>query len=224
MRPVRGARVAADNPREETAMDGLGRAYFILSNIYMQVPGKDFSRILEREILPSLSALGNMAAEKGWTRVLEALRLIEEGASGKDLAGEFTKLFRGVRPGYGPKPPYESLYRGEKTVMGDIAGEVKRRYREAGLSLEARFKGEPPDHISFELFFLSHLHLLEQELRNERKGQDADEIAAQRRSFVNEHASRWMPAFCDVIIEAADTTFYKGVASLTREMLLLEQW
>ena len=204
-------------------MDGLGRAYFILSNIYMQVPGKDFSMALEREILPSFAALREKAAEKGWTRVLEALHLTEEGAQGKDLAQEFTRLFRGVRPGYGPKPPYESLYRGEKTVMGDIAGEVKTRYKEAGLSVEARFKGEPPDHISFELFFLSHLHLIEDELRKEKKSQDAEGIAAQRRSFVEEHASRWVPAFCDAIIEAADTKFYKGIASLTKEMLRLEQ-
>ena len=158
--PARGARVAADNHSEETAMDSLGRAYFILSNIYMQVPGKDFSRVIEKEIIPSFAALREKATEKGWTRVLEALHLTEEGAQGKDLAREFTRLFRGVRPGYGPKPPYESLYRGEKTVMGDIAGEVKTRYREAGLSVEARFKGEPPDHISFELFFLNHLQLL----------------------------------------------------------------
>ncbi len=206
----------------------LGRAYRLLSNLYLRLPDRGLRTALSAEIVPTLRSLMGLAGAHRWKRAgEEAAALLEAIASlpaAPDLlTRDFTRLFRGVRPGYGPKPPYESLYRGEKAVMGDIAAEVKKSYKEAGLSLDKGFRGEPPDHIAFELFFMGHLHLLEAALREEGKRDEAAKVAAQREAFLAGHISQWIPAYCDAIEAEAKEDFYKGIASLTREMLLLEQ-
>ncbi len=214
--------------QEREAHRELGRAYGLLSNLYLRLPDRGLRAALSAEIAPALSSLATLAAAHRWKGVgAEAAALASAIASlpaGHDpLARDFTKLFRGVRQGYGPKPPYESLYRHQDSIMGDISAAVRGAYRQSGLVPDKAFGTEPPDHIAFELSFLGHLHLLEADLRGKGDEKGAEAIARQRKSFVGDHLSLWGKEFCDAVGEAADTGFYKGVASLTREMLLLEQ-
>ncbi len=69
----------------------------------------------------------------------------------EDLQVEYTRLFITAHPSL-YCPPYESYYR-EGSVYGNASVEVREIYEKSGL--EYSFEGEPPDHISVELEFLS---------------------------------------------------------------------
>jgi len=70
----------------------------------------------------------------------------------EELQAEYTTLFVNTCPTL-PCPPYESFYR-EGVVYGNTVNEVLAIYRQKGLAYVCQ-QGEPPDHISVELDFLS---------------------------------------------------------------------
>ncbi|MFW5943505.1 MAG: molecular chaperone TorD family protein, partial [Chloroflexota bacterium] len=74
----------------------------------------------------------------------------------EQMAVDWTRLFRGVRPGYGPPPPYEAVY-----VEGDslkTMQSVARVYRHYGVApADAGAGGDNrPDYIGLELDFLRY--------------------------------------------------------------------
>ena len=68
------------------------------------------------------------------------------------LARDYTRLFGGLLPGYGLEPPFASVWRGERQVMGEATWEVMAACAEAGGHL-VEAAGLPPDHIGLELSF-----------------------------------------------------------------------
>ena len=72
------------------------------------------------------------------------------------LAVDWTKLFRGVQKGYGPPPPYESVYLGGGILHGPITDRVAREYESHGVKI-LEPKNELPDFIAVELAFMSAL-------------------------------------------------------------------
>lgn len=71
---------------------------------------------------------------------------------------ERTRLFRGVKPGYGPLPPYESVYAdpSNKEVDPYPMAAVAKAYAEAEAILPTE-NYDQPDYIGFELDFMRHL-------------------------------------------------------------------
>jgi TorA maturation chaperone TorD len=39
------------------------------------------------------------------------------------------------------------------------------------------------------------------------------------RRFLDEHLSRWVPAFCDKVMAAAELSFYRELAGLTKRFI-----
>lgn len=207
-----------------------GSIYQFLSNIYIRVPDSNFSEILSEQIHPFLLSVKSFARKEKWPKSIdEGVSLIEKyiesGGRGnaESLAIEFTRLFRGVKPGYGPPPPYESIYRKGERVMNEATSEVLERYRKAGLAAIKELEGEPPDHVSFELYFLGYLCSREAEsLRNDEEDKAAVH-RAQKNEFLQEHATKWIPSFCERIFGESENDFYRGAAKLTEGLLALEQ-
>ena len=91
--------------------------------------------------------------------VAEGLQAIAEwvyATAGRDveavntqLAVDWTRLFRGLRPGYGPTPPYESLYTGDGKGAR-VIGEVMNAYRRNGAALEESIHNQA-DYLGLEL-------------------------------------------------------------------------
>ena len=104
------------------------RLYWILSRFYLERPTYQFLLSLKEKL-------------NGIEDSSEGVELIRESLKGdlqelsERLGVEFTRLFRGVKEGYGPPPPYESVYMGEGRVIGEATLEVMRFYTECGLGL-----------------------------------------------------------------------------------------
>ncbi len=109
---------------------------------------KFFSLVFSYPSIETLSQIRSIADEIPHYRSM-AERILTMPL--EDVQTEYTKLFVTDHPRL-HCPPYESYYR-EGTVYGNSSVEVRELYEKFGL--EYSFEGEPPDHISVELEFLS---------------------------------------------------------------------
>jgi len=132
------------------------------------------------------------------------------------LAVEHARLFRGIREGYGPPPPYESLWR-EGQLMGDSTVRVATRYLEAGYRPEGRFA--PCDHIVEELRFMAALCNAEHEARQAGRTQDARQARDQQQRFLDEHLTTWMGGYCQTLAEQSQEPLYQSLARMTTTVL-----
>jgi TorA maturation chaperone TorD len=130
------------------------------------------------------------------------------------LTVDFTKLMRGIKEGYSPLPPYESLWRGENLMDCE---EILEFYRKANVGMD--LKNELPDHIGIELKFLSILAYKEKEYLEKRDYKGAEKFLNYQKKFLEEHILRWVPDFLKIMEEKAITKFYKGLSTLTRKVI-----
>jgi TorA maturation chaperone TorD len=207
-----------------------GKVYGFLSGIYTQLPGPDFVQRLKDSgminLLDTLTA-GDLAGD-----IAEGLRLVKgylvtsqdtppDGVQ-TDLGVDRTRLLRGIKPGYGPPPPYESVYAGtEQAPLMEASASVVQAYADAGVGL-AEGVHDQPDFIGFELDFMRHL--TEKEARawvSEDRG-EVIRVLENERAFLEQHIVAWIPRFCDVMLEEARTDFFRGIARLTKGYVLDE--
>jgi putative dimethyl sulfoxide reductase chaperone len=130
------------------------------------------------------------------------------------LGVDWTRLFRGLRPGYGPPPPYESINIEDDNATLDVLKSLSRYYQ-----LE---NGEPHnrlDYIGMELEYLGYLYdneAIEWERRNLKEAAETSQEAMQ---FFMEHPGRWVEKFCENAQEQANTNFYSGFLRLCKGMI-----
>ncbi len=194
------------------------RTYWFLSTLYLVRPDAGFLEDLKLK----LSEFSEQSDE-----LVELVELIRESLEGEPrelsqrLAVEFTRLFRGIKKGYSPPPPYESVYRGEGRVMGEATLAVMKFYSEAGFGIIDEDEG-PQDYIGVELKFMSLLCYREMESwKNGRIGEGRRYLELEKR-FLDEHILRWVPEFCRRVEAEAREEFYAAVARLTEEFIRVD--
>ncbi|NOX20820.1 MAG: hypothetical protein GXO99_06135 [Nitrospirae bacterium] len=122
------------------------------------------------------------------------------------IVEDYNRLFYGTTD---TLPPIESLYvynKNPSTEYYQVPDIVSDFYRSCGVDLNEQLTQLPPDHIAIEFIFISYL--IENNL--------IDEL----RAFFKEHIIKWVPLYCDMIQERAQTQFYKEVAAITKEIVL----
>ena len=132
------------------------------------------------------------------------------------LSVDFTRLFRGIKPGYSPLPPYESVYREEAgRVFDELTVNVHQEYLRFGFDLTNGLEGEPPDHISFELEFMYLLCRQEAEAWEREDEDEALKLRHAERNFLAEHLLAWLPRICDEMRKHDQLGFFSSLADLT---------
>jgi TorA maturation chaperone TorD len=126
-----------------------------------------------------------------------------------ELKRDWTKLFRGVSPDYGPKPPYEQLFSGGDIV--EVAGALAKEYADYGFGVE----GERHDYIGVELGFLVHLAALADVAYKKGDTEAFDAFAEEFDNFLEDHPKRWFSKFKETSLPHASTDFYRGVLEFT---------
>lgn len=189
-----------------------GEAYWFLSSLIAAKP--------EGEALARMVGLAAQAddAESGMAgQILSALR--GEGdltALAERLAVEHTRLFRGVREGYGPPPPYESLWR-EGQLMGETTIAVAKAYLEAGYRHDEQWG--PLDHLAEEMRFMAALCHAEDEAWGAGQVDEAKWSRECQLRFLDDHLLAWLPAYCQALAEQAQEPLYQALARVTAEVL-----
>ncbi len=190
------------------------RIYWFLAGFYMEKPDAKFIAGLK-------TILENVRSELHYTSGFAGIRdAIEEDNPhqlSQRLSVEFTRLFRGIKRGYGPPPPYESVYR-EGRLMGETAVRVMKFYEKAGFGIIDEEAG-PQDYIGTELKFMSLLCLQESGAWEKGNRQNAFRIINLEKDFLEHHILTWVPEFCSLIRRETREKFYEGVAELTCDFL-----
>jgi TorA maturation chaperone TorD len=196
---------------------GQGEVYGFLAGL--------FASNLEGEALQGLLAQADRIPGSGLVgpaaELLEQLRAESdrEGLEAR-LAREHTRLFRGVREGYGPPPPYESLWR-EGQLMGDGTIDVAKAYIQTGFRPDPRWG--PCDHLVDELHFLASLANAEGQAAEAEDHEEARWLGDRRRAFLKDHVLAWVPEYCAVLEKDAREPYYRALARTTSWLLAEER-
>jgi putative dimethyl sulfoxide reductase chaperone len=197
--------------------------YDLLRCLFLHEPSEKFLQALkEEEILDHLSGYED-DLDDGVNLVSAVVSDPRIGALIPDLVDEFTRLFIGPLP----VPLYESVYRSkEGLVMQEHAAAVRRKYFEAGLVVDPR-QSFPEDHIGAELEFVYYLC---QRTENVQDGKEQKVHLQRQQDFFREHLAVWVSPLCDRLFAAAESSYFRGIARLTKGFVtwdyrdIVSQW
>jgi TorA maturation chaperone TorD len=208
--------------------------YQLLASVYNLLPNADFVKMVLNQDVRSLfsSAVGDYLASNIQQEELEqgikALELFQKQVDKVNqeelitrLGVDRTRLFRGLKRGYGPPPPYECVYLGGDTVMGEAAMQVKEMYSDSGYNTKLN-GNEPPDYVGIELDFLRFLCHKESEAWQADDQSKAWDYRKKECEFLCNHIVEWVPRFCKEVLSHARENFYQGIARLTGGFVLIE--
>ena len=137
----------------------------------------------------------------------------------ESFQAEYVRLFVNSREGV-LAPPHASFYT-EGSLFGQSAQEALTHYGRFGITPDAS-ENEPPDHISYELEFLSFLCAMEQEALDQGRQEDADGFRKAQADFLCNLLIPWANRFCDRIVENSDLAYYQLVGAFTKGFLAYE--
>ena len=190
--------------------------YGLLATIYGQEITSDLlQQIKTPQFLGALSVLE--------VEGIDGLMQKPEAELLEDLAVEYTRLFLG--PGKHISPHESVHHQREDGQWGKLWGastvEVKKFIEATGLSYTDDYKGMP-DHISVVFEFMQQLILAEEQAWMDEDAGKAASCRKVEKKFIEEHLIRWVPAFCEMVIQEAELPFYQAVAALTRSFIEFE--
>jgi len=140
----------------------------------------------------------------------------------QELRVEFTRVFHGPGPHVAP---YGSVHHPGDPKRGRLWGDttiwVRRFVKDHGLEFGG--KGDKtPDHIGHEFEFFSRL--LEREAKALEDGDEetADRLRNSRTLFFREQLEKWVPIFCQKVLDRAEVPFYHGMAKVTSDLIQTE--
>jgi len=204
------------------------KTYMLLSLFFLKKPDKSFLwKLNQKQFIANLAdiiARGEGEISKGFGLIksfIDSHKDIGEEEVLEKMEVDFTKLTRGIRKGYGPPPPYESVWKGENIVMGEATQEVIRFYTKTGIGMD--LKGEIPDHIGIELKFMSLLCYKEKENWEKEEYELVFGWLLLEKDFIENHLLDWTPFYLNEMESQAETDFYKGVSIITKNFLELDK-
>ncbi len=190
--------------------------YGLLAAVYRREITSDLlDRIKDPGFLGVLSGLG-VGLDDDFLDVPES-ELLES------LAVEYAMLFLG--PGEHISPHESVQSKSDDGQPGSLWGkstvEVKKFIEFSGLNYTSDYTGLP-DHVSVELEFMQQVTLREVQAWKEADKDKATACRQVEKKFIEEHLIRWIPNFCEKVMQEAELPFYRSLASLTRSFIEFE--
>ncbi len=184
-----------------------GNIYGFLALVYQREPDAALLDILGKQDagLKDLGVDLSMPAGSGNKR-----DIIEE------LSVEYTRLFLG--PGRHISP-YESVWReADGAHWGKSTSEVKIFIETLGLNYTEDWTGLP-DHIGVEFELMKKLVDHENKVRVGKDMKTVRLCLEIQKRFMDEHIYKWVPGFCEKVIEESREDFYRQIALLTKQFI-----
>jgi putative dimethyl sulfoxide reductase chaperone len=186
--------------------------YKVLSELFNK-PNQDMLELFDplkdslKTLYPDLVTLGDMLEA-------EFNNIYNNDEDLTPLAVEHAKLFIG--PFDVLAPPYSSIYlESGRQIQGESTRYAEEIYREAGITMSEDFK-DIPDHIKVELEFVYYLYFQYVETNELR-------YLNTLTKFNHTHLSKWIKPFKEQIHNRAKLDFYKRLADLTANVVMIER-
>lgn len=199
------------------AASARSNVYGFLAHVYRMEPDEALIREIRKpDFSKVLSAIGFALGEEFQENPPDQLA--------EDLAIEYTRLFIGPGPRISP---HESLHlvaadASENALWGRETVQVKRFVEAAGLNYDEGFSGLP-DHISAEFELMQKLAERESQAWSEGEENAAGSCQNAQKQFFTEHLIKWIPVFCDKVMENTELTFFHQMAAVTKDFMELER-
>ncbi|MBM4435802.1 MAG: molecular chaperone TorD family protein [Actinobacteria bacterium] len=116
----------------------------------------------------------------------------------------------------------EGDFRGRAFDRPNILADVMGFYHAFGVD-PSQLSAERPDFLGTELEFVALLHVKEGLARDGARPDQAAICEAARRRFVEEHLTRWAPAFCAELRKRTHEPFYLALATMLDGLLARER-
>ncbi len=192
--------------------------YGLLALVFRDTPTPQVVEQLRSPVLAQ--ALGRL----GYNPADDLAGKLEEVA--ERLAEQFTETF--VGPGAIVSLYASVNHENEGQLWGDSTVWVKRFIEATGLSFKDN-RGSIPDHIAIELELMQRITAHEAQLWASmcsgplHDNKNIDEQLCQclevRQRFLSEHMCKWVPQFCERILEKCTSLFYREMANLTKSII-----
>lgn len=182
-----------------------------------QIRSGDFASMLKSIINDESSSLDLTTSATLMSDFIEKTRADSVLDLSEKLGIDRTRLYRGVAPGYGPPPPYETVWNSSNqgtAVLQTVAG----IYREAGLARSPEAT-ERVDYIGVELDYMREMAKRESEAWESGARPAATTALKAQHYFMIEHLGAWVPAFVGKALEQVETDFYKGHLLMLRAFI-----
>lgn len=135
----------------------------------------------------------------------------------KDLQADYMRLFVGTTQVLAA--PWESVhFSRERLVFQQQTLAVRGWYRRFGLEVE-KLNQEPDDHIGLQLSFLAHLASQAMSALEAGQEEQLDTLLTAQHDFLTEHLFKWENTWYALVLEHAQTDFFRGVARLVHGAL-----
>lgn len=165
----------------------------------------------EPELRRVTGPLEGLAGNRSWVRLLDRLAALDDDGADA-MTSEYTNLFLSGSRDHAVQPFESSHVPVSEFDIATVSAAVEARYRKAGFQLVS--KGELPDHVAVELEFCASLTHLEGDATDET---EAARFRAQRRDFLADHLTRWLPSFIDRLGRVAPRSIYCDAAVAARD-------
>ncbi|AHF11267.1 MULTISPECIES: molecular chaperone TorD family protein [Dehalobacter] len=142
---------------------------------------------------------------------LENTKTQTAGEVSQDLAVDWTRIFRGVAPGYSPPPPYEALYRGDNSQENHVKVFLDMTKEYSSLGLCAKGQCSRPDYIGVQMAYLHFLCCEELKRIQEGNLEEVQRFKERTIKFISEHVGQWVLLFSREAKGFARTDFYRGL-------------
>lgn len=136
-----------------------------------------------------------------------------------ELSVEWTRLFRGLRPGYGPKPPYAYLHQKSRLTELEYLRKISEIYSQNGAEIEPS-QANRPDFLGIQLSFLSFLYHSASDAYQQELISSASQIEKSARDFITFEFAPWVLAFCQEAEPQAKSGFYHGFLDILQGQVL----
>lgn len=138
-----------------------------------------------------------------------------------DLTADYNRLFLGMSSH--PIAPFESVFTSTNgLLMQEARDEVVTVFHSEGFMIDPQFD-LPEDHLSLELEFMSLMAARTQKALEGGNQTEAARCITVQRVFLEDHLSRWVPAFCEKFAKQARTKFFRGLAAMTTEQIQIDK-
>lgn len=162
---------------------------------------EEYARVLDFDVSAPVPAIRS-ALGQGGPDVVQRLNV------------ESTYLFK-VGSKEPPAPPYESVWVDpERLVLGPSVHSVLAAYHEAGVKVAADSGDLVPDHFCRECEFVAHCCVQAAQALERFHQEQADEWCSRAERFLDEHLSRWAPAFFEAVIAAERSEFFSAASRI----------
>lgn len=202
-------------------------AYDLLRRLFIRKPTNVMMEYLKQQDSFTLFPSHHDAIEIDQSKITLKSYLMthdfdDDSSDLKTLQNDFDKLFVGVQDTLPLSPPWESVYGCLDNLLSQKNISALKDYYEQ-YEFQSLDKAET-DHIATKLDFLYHLasqnvSLL---LSIENSAEQFRKLADFQHQFIQNHVLTFSGLFTKTLHEKADTDFYRALANLLQQFLLLD--